>query len=77
LIHGAFAPLQSRGLIDEANVRLVTLAAAEGERMAHPRLPEPAVPRQALATMAGYVTSPSQVARMVTIGHALADWLDR
>ncbi len=77
LIHGAFAPLQSRGLIDEANTRLVALAAAEGERMAHLRLTAPAPSRQALATMTGYVTSPSQVARMVTIGHALADWLDR
>jgi len=77
LIHAAFAPLQSHGLIEEANARLVTLGAAEGARMAHLRLPPSALSRQALITITGYVGSPSQVARMVTIGHALADWLDR
>ena len=45
--------------------------------MAHLRLTAPALPSQALATITGYATSPSQVARMVTIGHAVADWLDR
>ena len=77
LIHGAFAPLQSRGLIAEANARLVALSSAEGARMAHLRLTSPALSRQACATITGYVGSPSQVVRMVTIGHALAEWLDR
>jgi hypothetical protein len=77
LIHGAIAPLQSRGLIAEANARLVVLGAAEGARMAHLRLHPSALSRQALTTITGYVGSPSQVARMVTIGHALAEWLDR
>jgi hypothetical protein len=77
LIHGAFAPLQSRGLIEEANARLVALSAAEGARMAHLRLTPSALSRQALTTITGYVGSPSQVARMVTIGHALSEWLDR
>jgi hypothetical protein len=77
LVHGAFAPLQSRGQIEEANARLVALSAAEGARMAHLRLTPSALSRQALNTITGYVGSPSQVARMVTIGHALAEWLDR
>ena len=77
LVHGAFAPLQSRGLIEQANARLVTLGAAEGACMAHLRLPSPGLSRQALDTITGYVRSPSQVARMVTIGHALAEWLGR
>ena len=47
LIHGAFAPLQSRGLIEEANARLVALSAAEGARMAHLRLTPSALSRQA------------------------------
>ncbi len=53
-IHGAFAPLQSRGLIAEANARLVALSTAEGARMAHLRLTSPALSRQALATIDGY-----------------------
>ena len=77
MIHGAFAPLQSRGLIEKANARLVALGAAEGARMAHLRRTSSALSRQALATITGYVGSPSRVARMVTIGHALAEWLDR
>lgn len=77
LVHGAFAPLQSRGLIEQANARLVALGAAEGARMAHLRLPSSGLSRQALDTITGYVGSPSQVARMVTIGHALAEWLGR
>ena len=77
LVHGAFAPLQSRGLIEQANARLVALGAAEGACMVHLRLPSSGLSRQALDTIAGYVRSPTQVARMVTIGHALAEWLGR
>jgi hypothetical protein len=77
LVYCAFAPLQSRGLIEEANARMVALGAAEGARMAHLRLTSSALSRQAPATITGYVRSPSQVARMVTIGHALTEWLDR
>jgi hypothetical protein len=77
LIHGALAPLQSRGLIERANARLVALGAAEGARMAHLRLPLSGLSRQALDTIAGYVSRPTRVARMVTIGHALAEWLGR
>jgi hypothetical protein len=77
LVHGAFAPLQSRGLIEQANARLVALGAAEGACMAHLRQPSSGLSRQALDTITGYVRSPSQVVRMVTIGHALAEWLGR
>jgi hypothetical protein len=77
IIHGAFGPLQSRGLIKEANTRLVALAAMEGARMAHLRRTSSALSPQALDTITGYVGSPTQVARMVTIGHALAEWLKR
>jgi hypothetical protein len=77
LVHGAFAPLQSRGLIGQANARLVALGAAEGARMAHLRLPSSGLSRQALDTITGYVRRPTQVARMVTIGHSLAEWLGR
>jgi hypothetical protein len=77
LIHCAFAPLQSCGLIDEANARLVALSETEGARMAHLRPTLPALSPQALAAITGYIRSPTQVARMVAIGHALATWLAR
>jgi hypothetical protein len=77
LIHGAFAPLQSRGLIAEANARLVALSSAEGARMAHLGLTSLALSRQACATITGYVGSPSQVVRMVTMAMPLlSGWID-
>jgi hypothetical protein len=75
LIHSAFAPLQSRGLIDEANARLVALSNVEGAHMAHLRPTSPTLSPKALAAITGYVSRPTQVARMVVIGHALAAWL--
>ena len=57
----------------EANARLVVLGEAEGARMAHLRLPSSGLSRRALDTITGCVTSPSQMARMVTIGHVLAE----
>lgn len=75
LIHSAFAPLQSRGLINEANARLVALSNVEGAHMAHLRPTSPTLSPKALAAITGYVSRPTQVARMVVIGHALAAWL--
>ena len=43
--------------------------------MTHPLVPSSALSRQALDTITGYVRSPTQVARMVTLGYALAEWL--
>ncbi len=75
LIHCAFGPLQSHGLIDEANARLIDLSDTEGARMVHLRPTLPTLSPQALAAISGHVRSPTQVARMVTIVHALASWL--
>ena len=76
LIHCAFAPLQSRRLIDQANVRLVALSDAEGVRVSLLRPTTlPTLSPKALAAITGYVRSPTQVARMVAIGHALTSWL--
>jgi hypothetical protein len=77
LIYCALRPLQSSGLIDETNARLIALSDAEGARMAHLRPTLPALSSRALAAITGYVRSPTQVARMVTIGHTLARWLAR
>jgi hypothetical protein len=62
-------------LIDEANARLVALTDAEGARMAHLRPTLPTLSPKALAAITGHVRSPTQVARMVAIGHALTSWL--
>jgi hypothetical protein len=70
LIHCAFAPLQSCGLIDEANARLVADSETEGARMAHLRRTLPTLSPKALAAITGYVRTPTQ-------GHALASWLAR
>jgi hypothetical protein len=77
LIHCAFAPLQSRSFIDQANAQLVALSEAEGVRMAYRRPTLPTLSPKALATITGYVRSPTQVVRMVVIGHVLAAWLVR
>jgi len=75
LVHAAFAPLQSRGAITAASAQVVALSVEEGSRMARLRPAEFEISRQARDTITGYVNSPTQVARMVTMGHALAHWL--
>ena len=75
VVHAGFAPLQSRGAIAVASAQMVALAVEEGSRMAHLRPAEFEISRLARDTVEGYVHSPTQVARMVTMGHALANWL--
>jgi len=72
----AFDPLQTGGAIDDATARIVRLAASEGARMASLRRNDVVLDPQVLAVLGGYVGSPGQVARMVTMGHALAVWID-
>ena len=75
LVHGAFAPLQSRGTIAASTAQVVALALEEGAGMARLRPATFDISPQARATITSYVHQPTQVARMVTIGHALAHWL--
>ncbi len=75
LVHGAFAPLQARGTLAVATAQVVALALEEGSRMARLRPEAFEISPQARATITSYVHRPTQVARMVTIGHALAHWL--
>lgn len=77
VVHCGFAPLQASGAIDAASAQMVTLALQEGARMASFRPTELGLSQQALDTITGYVRSPAQVARMVTLGHALARWLEQ
>ncbi len=75
VVHCGFAPLQARGAIDAASAQMVELALEEGAGMAHLRPPQLGLAQPALDTITGYVRSPTQVARMVVVGHALARWL--
>jgi len=75
LIYTAFAPLQANGAIAAAAEQIVALAREEGARMAHLRPAVIDIPRRASDTIADYVNKPTQVSRMVTLGHALAKWL--
>lgn len=75
LAYTAFAPLQQDGTIAAATARMVALAQEEGARMAHLRPASLGLSRQASETIADYVNQPTHVSRMVTLGHALAQWL--
>lgn len=77
LIYSAFAPKQAEGSIAAATFRMVELTRQEGVRMAAWRNADVALSEQARKTITDYVTMPTLVARMVTIGHALAQWLAR
>ncbi|UCH47412.1 MAG: hypothetical protein JSU95_15235 [Betaproteobacteria bacterium] len=77
LIYCAFAPLHADGSISAATDRMIKLTRQEGARMAHWRNEDVVLSEQARNTLIGYVSTPTQVARMVTIGHAIARWLPR
>ena len=71
----AFMPLHDSGRIAQATHRVAKLAAEEGSQMAHLRPAKLDISSQAYATVHGYVTTTTQVVRMVTLGHALEAWL--
>jgi hypothetical protein len=75
LIYSAFAPRHADGSITAAADRMVELTRQEGARLASWRNAEFAFSEQARKTLVDYVTTPTQVVRMVTIGHTLARWL--
>ena len=75
LIYSAFAHLHVNGSIAAAAERMVDLTRREGERMAPWRNEEFALSEQARNTLIDYVNTPTQVVRMVTLGHVLAQWL--
>jgi hypothetical protein len=54
---------------------MVELTRQEGARLAPWRINEIAISEPARKTLVDYVSTPTQVVRMVTIGHALARWL--
>lgn len=75
LIYSAFAPKHADGSITSATARMVELTLQEGKRMAPWRSEEFVISDLARKTLIDYVSSPTQVVRMVTLGHALAKWL--
>ena len=56
--------------------RLAEVARDEGERMANPRWRLEGVSDDVRSVVVDYAAKPTHVARMVTMGHALARWLD-
>ena len=72
----AFDALQAAGAVDHATECAVRLAADEGRRMAGLRRDDIELDPRTMTVLRGYVGSPTQVARMVTMGHALARWID-
>lgn len=75
VIYAGLAPLQRDGTIQRSKQQILEIAQAEGKRLAHLRpeiVPLPEVARQMITN---YVLDPGLVARMVTIGHGLARWL--
>jgi hypothetical protein len=77
LIYSAFAPKHADGSITAATTRMVELTRREGIRLAPWRNEDFVLSGQARKTITDYVTTSTQVVRMVTIGHALARWLPR
>jgi len=75
LIYSGFAPLQANGSIGLAATRMVELTRKEAVGLAAWREQDLALSPQVQKTISDYVTEPVLVARMVTIGHALARWL--
>ena len=75
LIYEAFAPRQASGAIAAAVAQVVKLAREEGARMAHLRPAVFEIPQRTSGTFSDYVKQPTQVSRMVTLGHVLAMWL--
>lgn len=77
LVSSAFAPVHADGSIMKATERMISLVQQEATRLAAWRNEGLVLPDPVRKTLTGYVTSPTQVARMVTVGHALANWLPR
>lgn len=75
LVYAAFAPLQASGAIGAATDRVVRLALEEGAYLAKLRPDAITLPQLTRDTITDYVSTPTQVVRMVTLGHVLARWL--
>jgi len=75
LIHAGLAPLQHDGTVERAIGEVHDLSQSEGARLAQLRTEPVVLPEPARRMIADYVAKPDRVARMVTLGHGLAQWL--
>ena len=75
VIHAGLAPLQRDGTVQRSTRQVLDIAQAEGARLAHLRPEIVSMPEAAREMIISYVSKPGLVARMVTIGHGLARWL--
>ncbi len=75
MIYSAFAPKHTDGSISAAATRMVELTRQEAVHLAPWRGKDFEVSEHVRKTINDYVREPTLVARMVTIGNALARWL--
>ncbi len=75
LIKAAFVPLQRDGTLRRAAQEVLVQARAHAARIAYLRPSDLSLPEDARELIRQYLGEPSIVARMVTLGHALAQWL--
>jgi hypothetical protein len=75
VIYAGLAPLQRDGTIQRSKQQILEIAQAEGKRLAHLHPEIVPLPEAARQMITNYVLDPGLVARMVTIGHGLARWL--
>lgn len=75
LVDGAFVPLQRDGTLSRAVQEVLVQARVYAARIADLRLSDLSLLQDARDLIWQYVGEPSIVARMVTLGHALAQWL--
>ena len=73
VIARAMSPLHESGAISSAATRAISHAHREARDLAHWRGSMLSLPPLASKTVHGYVTNPAHVARMVVIGHFLAN----
>jgi hypothetical protein len=76
VLYSALAPLERDGTIRRSARQIVDIAQAEGARIAHLRPGNVSLPEAARTMIVNYVGVPGLVARMVSIGHGLARWLE-
>ena len=75
LAYTGLGPLHARGDTVAATSSMVKLTQVEAGPLASWRAMGEALSEQARATITAYVTTQTQVVRMVTLGHMLARWL--
>ena len=76
ILHDVFVPLQRSGDLSKSVQRVHEVSGELAARMAYLKTETVALPVGAHEMVESYVAIPGAVTRMVTLGHAVANWLD-